>query len=163
MHFLTRIQRPVAIALLATTTLVSLAPAAEAGRRKYRRYKGDACSAPVVVHRSPRVVVRESGAGPVLAGVLGGIVLGTVIAHAQPTTVVRERVVVREARYRYHDPYCDTWYDDLDECRLAYREHRHPRRIRVIEVRSGDHIETLRYHRGDWERCDDDWDEDWDD
>jgi len=164
MHLSTRIHRTVAVGLLATTAVLLLAPIAEAGNgRHHRRYKGmsrrvqqvgQACDSRVVIsHRS-----RHSNAGPVIAGVIGGLILGTAIGNAQARPVVHERVVVREARHRYFDPYCEQYYDDLDECRLASRDHRHPRIVQVIDSRRDECVETLRWEQGGWRQVhDDDW------
>ncbi len=167
MSFTTRTTRSIAIGLIASTALLTLAPLAHAGngKHKHRRYKGVECVSPYSAQRSHWRVVqsRRSDAGPVLAGVVGGLILGTAIAHARTEpVVVRERVVVREAPHRYYDPYCERWYDDLDECRLSMREHRHPRIVQVIDVRRDHCVETLRWSRDGWDRLGRDWD-DWDD
>ena len=107
-----RLHRLVAIALLATTSLVTIAPVAEAGRRHdSRRYKHARHD-----RHSHRVIVRDSGAGPVLAGLVGGFILGTAISRQAPV-VVHEREVVHAPRYRYWDPYCDEWFVSLSACR----------------------------------------------
>ncbi len=167
MNFSTRMTRSVAIGMLAATAMLSIAPLAHAGNDKHRnrRYKGKSYSTPHQVQRSHYRVSHShhSGAGPVLAGVLGGIILGSAIGNARSEPiVVRERVVVRESRHRYYDPYCENWYDNLDECRMSSRDHRHPRIIQVIDSRHDECVKTLRWHRGNWERTSDDWRE-WDD
>lgn len=163
MHLSTRIQRTVSVGLLATTAVLLLAPIAEAGNGRGRRYKG--------VHRvvsharhgqDSRIVVSRrshSHAAPVIAGVIGGLILGTAIGNAQAhPVVVRERVVVREPRHRYFDPYCERYFDDLDECRLAARDHRHPRIVQVIDTRRDECVETLRWESGSWRQVHgDDW------
>jgi hypothetical protein len=145
---------------LIATTALALASPAFAGSS--RRFKGVSHSSPV-----QRVVVREhsSGAGPVLAGLIGGVILGAALSSNAYPVVVHERVHRRPVVvYRYYDPYDDVWFDSLDDC--DFRGHRrHPRVIHVIEVRSGRHIQTLRHRDGRWHRFDrrgDDrgWDDD---
>jgi len=135
---------------LITATVLSLATPAFAGRR----YKNVYPAAPV-----QRVVVHEhsSSAGPVLAGIVGGFILGAAIANSHPV-VVHEPVYVHEqvyahpvAVYRYYDPYNQIWFDSLDQC--GYDNYRvHSRIIHVIDVNSGRHVRTLRYGGGHWYR-----------
>lgn len=155
-------KRTIATAMLVTTSLLTFAPLAQAdhGHGRWRRYKGER---PVVrrVHASPNrhVIVRESnGAAPVIAGLIGGFILGTAVSHASDSHY--RHAPVRS--YRYYDPSCDESWDSLDECRLHFREHRRSARvIRVIEVSSGDCVRTLHYDGRDWQdEYDQDWDED---
>lgn len=167
MNFSTRMTKTVAVGLLASMAMLTIAPLAEAGNKRHRhsRYKGVSCESSHRVHRSQWRVVhdRHSHAAPVIAGVLGGIILGTAISNARTEPViVRERVVVREHPQRYFDPYCETWYDDLDECRYSMRDHRHPMVVQLIDTRRDQCVETYRWHRGDWDRLGRDWDG-WDD
>lgn len=161
-----RLQRGIAAGLLLTAALLAAAPAAQADPRG-GRYKD-------VGHgwqggRS-RVVFHEhgDGAGPALAGLVGGFLIGTAFAHTQPV-VVHERVY-REAppvayrgeyssiRYGYYDPYCDRTFDSLEDARWHALDHRHPRVIRVIDLDSGSCVRTLHLHDGRW-IDDDDWDD----
>jgi len=146
MNALKHSTRWIATGLLAATVL-SLASPAFAGHG--RRYK-NVYSAPV-----QQVVVRQhsSSAGPVLAGIIGGFILGATVANAQPV-VVHERVYSHPvAVYRYYDPYAGIWFDSLDQC--EYRHYRgHSRVIHVIDVGSGQHVRTLRYGDGHWYRVD---------
>ena len=154
--------RWIAAALLATTSMLTFAPLALAdrghGNGNGRRYKGQGA----VVQRaySPqRVYVRHqsSSAGPVLAGLIGGFILGTAVSHASD----RNYHPAPARTYRYYDPSCDETYASLDECRMHFREHRRsPRVIRVIEVSSGECVRTVRYDDGDWREDDRDWRED---
>ena len=141
------IKRWIAVGLLASTVL-SLASPAFAGSR--RRYKGVQSYSPV-----QRVVVRErSSAGPVLAGLIGGFILGAAVtSNAQPVVVHERSYRHYEPVYRYYDPYGDYWYESLDECRFR---HGGPRVILVVDVRSGERVRTLRHHDGRWNRCDND-------
>jgi hypothetical protein len=123
--------------ILATT----LAPAAEADRRSHRdrnhghdrvvRYKR---SHHGHGHGST-YVVRRSNAGPVIAGFLGGLFLGATLANAAP------------AGYDYYDPYCHERFASLDRYHWHLRRHRHPKVIRVVEVRR-----TTRYVERDANR-----------
>jgi hypothetical protein len=105
----------------------------------------------------PYYVREHSGVGPAIGGFIGGLVLGSVLTHANdtyyppppPTRVIyRERVV--EPAYRYYDPYCGEEFSSLD----AYREHAchvgHPQVARVIDARSGDCVDTYCWKDGGW-------------
>jgi hypothetical protein len=146
-------------ALLASTCLVTIAPAALADRGG-RRYKGVDRGGWVRNDRHvSRVVVRDSGAGPVLAGLIGGFLLGASVARAEPV-VVHEHVCAPAPRYRYWDPYCGEWFISLTQ----YREHtwdaRHPRVVKVFDERGGDCVRTLHWSDGAWYDGDDrDWDD----
>lgn len=147
MNALSHSTRWIATGLLATTVLSLATPAFAGNGRRYKNVRHSAPSQRVVVHRT------SSGAGPVLAGVIGGFILGAAVANAQPV-VVHERVYSRPvAVYRYYDPYARVWFDSLDDCEFShYRGH--PRVIHVIETRSGHHVRTLQYGNGHWYRMD---------
>jgi len=145
--------RWITTALVALMTVSLAAPAFAHGRR----FKGVRTRGPV-----QRVVVHErsGGAAPVLAGLIGGFILGAAVtSNAQPV-VVHERVVHRPVHvYRYYDPYEDVWFDSLDACEFGHHRH-HPRIVYVIDVNSGRHVRSLRFTEGRWERFDDEWDDD---
>ncbi len=141
--------RWISTGLLASAVLALAAPAfADNGRR---RYKGVQSHSPV-----QRVVIRErsSSAGPALAGLIGGFILGAAVSSNAHPVIVHERPYRRATVvYRYYDPYGDEWYDSLDDCEFR---HGGPRIIQVIDVRSGHHVRSLRYRDGRWNRCEDD-------
>lgn len=155
MNISTKLQRGIASGLLATTLVLALTPVAEA--RNHRRYKGVAYGRN---EAQTRVIVRErSGAGPAIAGLIGGFILGAAVSHAQPVVVHEHECAPPPPRYRYYDPYCDEYLDDLDECRVHGRDHRHPRVVRVIEISSGRCMRDLRWYDGGWHEEDMDWDD----
>lgn len=160
MNFSTTMQRWTATGLLATTLMLTIAPAASAGRGN-RRYKGvEEVRVSHRSHRDGRVIIRErSGAGPVIAGIIGGFILGTAVSHAQPVVVHERECAPPPPRYHYYDPYCDEWMEDLDECRFHARDHRHPRVVRVYEVGSDRCVRDLRWYGGEWHEEDMDWDD----
>jgi len=156
------LNRTLVIALLASTCLLAIAPAAMAGRGagKYKhRARGD-------VH-SQRVIVRDSGAAPLFAGLIGGFLLGTAVSNAHAAPVVRHEVrYVQEPRHRYYDPYCDEWFASLSVCREHGWNERHPVVVQVYNGRGGDCVRTMRWSNGGWYNTDDrDWrdrdDRDW--
>ena len=134
--------------LIAAIVLATVAPAAEAGHRG-RRYKGWKETRVVTRYHSPGSVyiVRESSAGPAIAGFLGGLFLGATLAHAAP------------AGYYYHDPYCGERFVTLDVYRSHLRHHHHPRIVRVIERDSGACVHTYHYDNGGWHAYHGDWDD----
>ena len=146
--------------LLAAFAIGVLAPVAEAKSKGSRRYKSEYSRhhksggyskryKPGYGHRRTRVVEvhRSSSAGPVIAGFIGGLVLGTVIsrsAEAEPY----HRPAVRE-EYDYYDPYCDDHFASLSSYH-RHASHRHPVVVRVIEVDSGRCVHVKRYTQGEW-------------
>ena len=138
---------------LVAATVLSFASTALADRGGSRRFKGVNNGFPV-----QRVIVREhsSSAGPALAGLIGGFLLGTAVSSNVHPVVVHEHYYHRPvAVYRYYDPYGDDWYDSLDDCGSGYR---HPRYIQVIDIRSGREVRTLSYRDGEWCRVSGDYD-----
>lgn len=155
MKFPNALHRTLAITLLAATCLVAIAPVAEAGNRRYKRHRGHD-------RYVQRVVVRDSGAGPALAGLIGGFILGTAVSNARVAhpapVVVRERVYAHEPRYRYYDPYCDEWFVSLSATYDHCCDVRHPRIVRVYEGYDGPCVRSLRWSGGAWYHYED---EDW--
>ena len=147
MNALSHSTRWITAGLLATTVLSLATPAFAGHGRRYKNVRHSAPAQRVVVHQ------HSSNAGPVLAGLIGGFILGATVANAQPV-VVHERVYSAPVPvYRYYDPYEGLWFDSLDACEYGhYRGH--PRVIHVIETRSGQHVRTLRYGDGHWYRVD---------
>jgi hypothetical protein len=139
------LSRTIHSALLATM-LLSTASVAYADHG--RRFKGVSNAYPV-----QRVVIREhSSAAPVVAALIGGFILGNAVsANAHPVVVHEYPVYYSRpvAVYRYYDPYAGVWYDALDEYRF---QRYHPYVIQVIDVRSGRHVRSLRFHDGAWHR-----------
>jgi len=125
------------------TTLV--APLAEAGHRKWRRYRGPTYETRVVreVYRSGHghahhgtYTVWRSNAGPAIAGFVGGLFLGATLAHAAP------------AGYVYWDSYCHRSFASLDAYDSHSGRYHHTRTVRVIEIPNG-------YDWDDYHYCDD--------
>ena len=167
--------RPLAISLLASLTLASLAPAAYAGHgngswKKYRRYD---CS-PRVIERvtcapSRVTIQRSSCGGSTLAGFVGGLALGVILSNAQTAYASPPPAYAPppsycpppSPEYGYEDPYCHERYSSLEVCFQHERRcGSHPYVVRVIDVRDGDCVRVIHYDHGRWV----DWDEeDWDD
>jgi hypothetical protein len=144
--------RALGILLPALLATAALAPVAQAGHGHGRvRYKG---AGPYdggprmarVVRHPPFYFEHHSGAGPAIAGFLGGLVLGTVLANAQPAP---------PPGTTYFDPYCDQRFVSLDLYGEHFCHHHHPRVIRVIEVRSGRCVDTYGWRDGRWTSRDD--------
>jgi hypothetical protein len=152
------IRRPLAAALLALFAVTTLAPAAFAGHSSYRVKNA---RGPVRVQRvvrtshyapAPRVVVHESNAGAVFAGIVGGLILGTAIANAAQPIMKPAYTPVYAPAYRYYDPYCRVTFATLDDCRGHFRYHGGPYVVRVVEVSSGRWVHSYEWNGGwhDW-------------
>ena len=147
----TLVTRWITVGLMAAAVL-SLASTAFADRGG-RRFKGVNNGFP-----GQRVIVRErsSSAGPAIAGLIGGFLLGTAVSSNAHPVYVHEHYCPRPVVvYRYYDPYGDDWYDSLDQCGSSRR---HPRIIQVIDIRNGRHVRTLHFHDGEWRRMNGDYD-----
>jgi hypothetical protein len=141
--------------LLAAFATAALSPAAEAAHRRYKDV-GNSCPPPASYgHYAPRRVVyveRHSDAAPLFAGLIGGLVLGSVLAqNSAPVHAVAPA-------YYYWDPYSHVRYEALPVYDSRYCYHEHPRVLRVISVATGDCMGTYHWYRGDWHARD--WDED---
>jgi hypothetical protein len=156
MSHASRSNRILAIALLVSTCLLAIAPVAEAGRRhRAHRHKGSHAWCRVDHHgHDHAVVVRQSGPGPVLAGLVGGFIIGT--AYARSTPVVHTVAYTSAPRYRYWDPYCDTWHASLSDCRAHGQHGGHPHIVKVFD--DGRCVRTMQWSAGAWYDIDD---EDW--
>ncbi len=142
---------------LLATTVLSFASTAFADRGgRSRRFKGGRGDQGV-----QRVVIRDrsSSAGPAIAGLIGGFILGSALNSNSHPVVVHERHYYRPrpvVDYRYYDPYGDDWYDSLDACEF---HHGGPRIIQVIDVRSGREVRRMRFNDGRWNRISGDYDD----
>jgi hypothetical protein len=156
MNAFSKHQRLIAATLAGVMALGVVSPA-WAGHGQGRRYKGTrVVETHVYRHWHPpvqRVVVRESSAAPVFAGLIGGIILGAAIAHASAPP----------PDHYYWDPYCDEHFASLEVYRGHFRHHRHPRVIHVVRARDGGCDYGYRWHQGAWQRWDegDRYDRDW--
>lgn len=92
---------------------------------------------------------RGSSATPAIAGFIGGLILGNVLAHAAPPP---QAYVTRVAPDYYYDPYCHERFSSLD----AYGEHlnhcSHPAWVRVMDGNSGRCVGERVWQDGRW--CD---------
>lgn len=155
MKRLLQIRRAAATLMLVVIATTFVAPLAEAGNGRGngngRRWK----HAPVVreVHHSyparparhVTYVRRHSDAGPILAGIVGGLVLGAVLSNAQTSV---------HANYSYWDPYCEESYGSLERYRSHSRGCDHPQVVRVIEVSSGDYVRDVCWRDNAWREYD---------
>lgn len=93
----------------------------------------------------------HSDAGPLFAGLVGGLILGAALSsHAQP---------VVHTSYSYWDPYCDESFASLEVYRSHVGRYHHPRVVRVIEVGSGRCVRDMCWRGDEWRDYDgpDDW------
>lgn len=131
--------RILAVALLASTGLLTIAPVAEAGHhRRAHRYHSS----------GQRVVVYHSSPAPVLAGLVGGFIIGSAYANSRP--VVQTVSYTPAPRYRYWDPYCDTWFISLSSCREHSYHHEHPQIVKVFDYDGGPCVRTMQWSAGAW-------------
>lgn len=149
--------RWMAMALVASLALATIAPAAEAGRRYKSNKRGHGRTKVVKVVRyaqpAPRVIVHRHSDGDGFATFIGGLFLGAAISH-----IAHEASYADDAGGNYYwDPYCHERFVSLEIYHRHFRHHRHPRVVRVVTVRDDRWIDSLNYGSGGWGHCDDDW------
>lgn len=163
-------QRGTLVFLALAVPLATLAPAAEAHSSRYRsrprmRYVARDYGRPYYVQRS-------SGAGPAIAGFIGGLVVGSVISRSSSQPRYHDTNGYRDgygdgyqdncgpqgvsygAGYAYDDPYCHERFSSLDSysahARSDPRCHRHPMVAPVIEIRTGETVGYCTWDQGRW-------------
>ena len=149
------LRRLMLIGIVALTSLGTMSTSAHAGHgRGQGHYKGDDRDWRWAHSERGPVVVRGSSAGPAIAGLVGGFLLGQAYGHGHS-----DHVVVHECapppRYRYYDPYDDEYYGSLDDCPAGYCGHHRARVVRVIECSSGRSVGAMQWSDGGWRSCDD--------
>jgi hypothetical protein len=165
MQTIPRTNRILVIALLAASALSAVAPVAEAGHAYGRRFKGVAHSAPAprYYYSQPVIVHQHSSAGPALAGLIGGFILGAAVtSHAAPVVVSSNTCApAPHYSYSYYDPYCGEWFASLSMAREHCAYERHPWRVQVYNGRGGECLRTMRWSDGAWYDCGrgNDWDD----
>ena len=149
---LTRGMQIVLVAALAAASVAS--PAAADHGRRYKGpsgFPGDWHPRFVQrVHASPgwsySYSSRSSCGAPAFAGFIGGLIIGSALAHAAPPPAYCAPVA---ANY-YYDPYCHERFSSLD----AYGHHldncRHPAWVRVIDGNSGRCVGERYWQGGGW-------------
>jgi hypothetical protein len=140
-----RNRRNTAAALaLSSIAMLSIASAASADSGPWIRYK-QGQGAPV--QTQSRVIVHENSAVPALAGFIGGLVIGSAI-HSHPVYVAAAQPC--PVAYSYFDPYCGQSFVSLDAYADYWRGYDHPMMVRVVDMRSGQYVNTLRFCEGGW-------------
>ena len=101
-------------------------------------------------HGGQRVVVvkRGSSAGPVIAGIIGGLALGATLANANQRDHCSPRAY--EPAYSYYDPYCRESFASFDACASHERSCGHPKMIRMINASNGQCVHSYGYQPGGW-------------
>jgi len=135
--------------VLAGFAVTALSPVAQADHRG-RRDRGNPgyYPPPVVRHAyAPRRVVyyqRHSDAAPLFAGLIGGLVIGSALAHAS------EHAYAPAPDDYYWDPYCHERFASLAIYRSHFRYHHHPRVVRVISIETGSCVGGYHWYDGEW-------------
>ena len=145
-----RKRRWAATLMFAVIVAAFVVPAAEAGNAygHYRRWKpgpnGYSYSVGPIVRSYPShgyyYQRTSSGAGPFIAGLIGGAILGTALSQSHAHAAVSAS---------YYDPYCGISFGSLDACRAHFRGCGHPEVIRVVE--GGRYTRDLCWQNNGWQ------------
>jgi len=149
LHLHRRVISTLMLSLLAATFL---AQTASAGNAYGRRWKGGPWQREarwVAPQPNRVVVVHHSDAGPIFAGLVGGLILGAAIANAQPAAHVS---------YSYWDPYCQESFSSLAAYDAHLRYYHHPQYVRVIDSSDGRCVQRLSWCDRGWQPSDRDGD-----
>jgi hypothetical protein len=96
----------------------------------------------------------DSGAGPAIAGFIGGLVLGSQLhSHTVVEYPPQRRVIVEEAppvEYEYYDPYTDQEFSSLDECYAQAQYDDYPIVVQQIDIRTGGCVNTYQWSGDRW-------------
>jgi hypothetical protein len=137
---------------VAAAGLVSPAAADHGGRYKGQGGRGGVRvvrHVPISYGRSYAYDPRGSCGTPAIAGFIGGLIIGNVLAHAAPPP---QAYCPHVAADYYYDPYCHERFSSLD----AYGDHldycRHPSWVRVMDGNSGRCVGERYWQDGRW--CD---------
>lgn len=141
----TKVMAFMAILILALGTIAPFAEAGNAYGRKYKK-KGRHVTRVVRYESYPSrtyYVRRSDNVGPVLAGFVGGLILGAVLTDRASGHAI------------YRDPYCDRSFHSRasfdDHCRSYHRS----REVRVVRYSSHqdyyDDCDRRGYYEGDYE------------
>lgn len=152
-----------AVGIAAATA--SFAPAASADRI---RYKGGPPWGPprrVLVAPAPRVVWvnGHSSAAPAFAGFVGGLIIGSALAHATVVAAAPPPPAYcpPPPELDYVDPYCHERFESLGDYAAHLRWAPHPAVAMVIDEDSGRCVGEQVWHDGRW--CERDVPRDWQD
>jgi hypothetical protein len=151
LHTHRRVISTLMLSLVAATLFAQTASAGNA--YGHRRWKG---GPPVREARwvAPQpnrvVVVHHSDAGPIFAGLVGGLILGAAIANAQQPAA--------HVSYSYWDPYCHEGFVSLAAYDAHLRHYHHPEFVRVIDTSDGRCVQRLSWNNNGWQPCDRDGD-----
>lgn len=135
-----RNRRVVGTLMLGVMAAALVAPAAQAGSRRTGSFAGYRVSSePVRSQVSYRN--HSSGAGPLIAGLIGGIVIGSIISNSSSHASV-------ETGYSYYDPYCEESYGSLDSYRSHIRGCDHPYVCRVMQ--RDQYVQDVCWQNNNW-------------
>ncbi len=138
--------------ILAAAVVTTMAPAAEAARHRGHNSHSKPVYAPHARYRTPAPPVRYVRPRPQRVvryyhrhdshegfAFLGGLLLGAVISNAAHAN-----------HYFYADPYCDLRFSSLAAYDAHLRYHHHPAVVHVIEIRSGDWVDSYAWRGDGW-------------
>ncbi|HTO91651.1 MAG TPA: hypothetical protein VMJ70_11030 [Candidatus Sulfotelmatobacter sp.] len=133
------------MSLVAATLLAQTASAGNAwGHSKRWKPGPPAREIGWVAPPAPVYVVHHSDAGPIFAGLVGGLILGAALANAHPAVHVQ---------YSYWDPYCQESFSSLAAYDAHLRYHHHPQFVRVIDASNGRCVRELSWSDRGWQPC----------
>ena len=145
------IRRQFSLSVVAGFTVIALlAPAAQADSGPWFRWQQGA-HAPRVVQTTRVVYGHSESAAPVIAGFIGGLVIGSQIG-SHVAYVSSCPPPPPPCEYEYYDPYADAYYPSLDDCYAHMRYVSYAPFVQVIDVRTGGCVDSYRWYEGGWHR-----------